>query len=190
MNSEMDTSGARFVPMVAFTHNDDGTNSHKSDIPLQLPASANVPSNTSALGSQSPTDTKSDWNEPLAIAVSRCIPSKCTCSSWTSRSCSSGYTKSTRRSVRRIKMKRLRGNTLSILRQEVAKHQITTCRCKFGNSNMKQMRDFHKVKGNFYCDSLIQQIKLYGGGDEQVHDSRTELSPHVPHSEHALRKTK
>ena len=40
MNSEMDTSG-RFVPLVDLTHDDDDTHSHVSDIPLQLPASAN-----------------------------------------------------------------------------------------------------------------------------------------------------
>ena len=35
----------RFVPMVDSTHDDDDTNSHMSDIPLQLPESANVSSN-------------------------------------------------------------------------------------------------------------------------------------------------
>ena len=34
---------------------------------------------------QSPSDSKSDWSNSLAITVSRHIPSKCTCSSWTSR---------------------------------------------------------------------------------------------------------
>ena len=36
----MDTSGARFVPTVDLTHDDDDTHSRMSDIPLQLPASA------------------------------------------------------------------------------------------------------------------------------------------------------
>ena len=67
-NREMDTSGATFVPEVDLTHDDDDTNSHRSDIPLQLPARANSPSNHSAL-----------------LTFSRA--SKCACSSWTSRSC-------------------------------------------------------------------------------------------------------
>ena len=49
MNSKMGTSGARCVPIVDLTHDDDDTNSHMSDIPLQLPASAHVPSKNSAL---------------------------------------------------------------------------------------------------------------------------------------------
>ena len=39
-NANMGTSGARFVPTVDSTHDDDDPNSHMSDIPLQLPASA------------------------------------------------------------------------------------------------------------------------------------------------------
>ena len=39
----------RFVPTVDLTRDSDGTHSHMSDIPLQLPASANAPSNNSAL---------------------------------------------------------------------------------------------------------------------------------------------
>ena len=45
----MDTSGARLVPIVDLTRDDGGTFAHMSDIPLQLPASANVSSNISAL---------------------------------------------------------------------------------------------------------------------------------------------
>ena len=37
VNSEMDTSGARFVPKADLTHDDHDTNSHMSDFPLQLP---------------------------------------------------------------------------------------------------------------------------------------------------------
>ena len=48
-NGEMNTSGARFVAMVDLTHDDDDTNSHMSNIPLELPASANMSSNSSAL---------------------------------------------------------------------------------------------------------------------------------------------
>ena len=99
--------------MVDSTHNDDDTNSHMSDIPLQLPARANVSSNISALvpfsqavadtvliPSQSSSDTVSDRSESLAITVSCYKSSKCTCSSRTSRSCSTGHTMSTRSSVR------------------------------------------------------------------------------------------
>ena len=49
MNSQVGTSGARFVPIVDLTRDDDDTQSHVSDIPLQLPASAHFPSNGSAL---------------------------------------------------------------------------------------------------------------------------------------------
>ena len=38
--------------------------------------------------------------------------------------------------------------------QETAKYTIKTCRCQFGNSNKKQMRDFHKDKGIRYSDFL------------------------------------
>ena len=133
-SSEMDTSGARFVPTVDVTHNDDDTNSHVSDIWLQLPASAHFPSKISALvtfpqagrkGMQNvqPADTKSDRSESLAITAS----SKCTCRSWTSRSGSIGYTTSTRSTaldvlyyinkenflLPLINMQRLQGKTLS-----------------------------------------------------------------------------
>ena len=41
-DSELDMAG-RFVPVVDLTHDDEDKYSHMSDIPLQLPASANVP---------------------------------------------------------------------------------------------------------------------------------------------------
>ena len=59
-----------------------------------------------------------------------------------------------------LPLKRLRGKTLSILWQDTVEHTITTCRCTFGNSNMKQTRDFPKDKGNSYRDSLKKQTKL------------------------------
>ena len=43
-----------------------------------------------------------------------------------------------------INTKRLRGKTLSIFWQEIAKCTITTCSCKFESSSKKQMRDFLK----------------------------------------------
>ena len=46
-DSELDMAG-RFVPVVDLTHDDEDKYSHMSNIPLQLPASANVPSNNQA----------------------------------------------------------------------------------------------------------------------------------------------
>ena len=45
----MDVGGARFVPMVDLTRDDDDTTSHVSDMPLQLAARAHFPSNSSAV---------------------------------------------------------------------------------------------------------------------------------------------
>ena len=53
-DANMDTSGAWFVPIVDVTHDDDDAHSHMSDIPLQRPASAHFPLNTSALATLSP----------------------------------------------------------------------------------------------------------------------------------------
>ena len=63
VKSEMGTSGARFVPTVDLTRDDDDTNSHMSDVPLQLPVSAHV----LVTFAQSLTDTKSDRCKSLAI---------------------------------------------------------------------------------------------------------------------------
>ena len=54
-NSELDMFGM-FVPIVDFTQNDEDGNSHMSDIPLQLPARANVASDNSALVTISPAE--------------------------------------------------------------------------------------------------------------------------------------
>ena len=87
----MDTSGARFVPIVDLTDDDGDTISHMSEIPLQLPTSANASSNNSALvtfaqagersratRSLSPTDTKSDQCESFALmypaTYPQCVP--------------------------------------------------------------------------------------------------------------------
>ena len=53
-DANMDTSGAWFVPTVDVTHDDDDALSHMSDVPLQRPASAHFPLNTSALATLSP----------------------------------------------------------------------------------------------------------------------------------------
>ena len=111
-NSGMDTRVARFAPLVDLTHDEEDTNILTCPIfCLQLPTSARFPSNNSALvtfsqaGRRTPCQmlavsdrTKSDQSESLALTVSRCTPSKSTCSSWTSRSGSICYTTSTRSS--------------------------------------------------------------------------------------------
>ena len=94
-------------------------------------------------------------------------------------------------------LNRLGGRTLSILSKQTMR-TMKACRCKFDNSNIKQMRDFPKDKGNCYRGSLRKQIKLLKFSeicfvtevttdvwrrDEQVHDLRTELSLHALHSE-------
>ena len=106
-NRQMDMSGW-FVPTVDLTSDDDDTNCHLSDIPLQLPASANVSSNNSALVMFSQAEGDFLRNVPslhpipsqtggksLAVTVSQNVPSGFTSRCWTSRNCSIGYTTST-----------------------------------------------------------------------------------------------
>ena len=52
------------------------------------------------------------------------------------------------------------GQTMSVLGQEIMKRTITMCKYKFDSSNMKQMRDFLKDRGNRNRDFLRKQIKL------------------------------
>ena len=120
-NSELDMAGW-CVPVVDLTRDTDHTNSQMSDIPLQLPASANVAYNTSALVTLSeaegdltrdapglhplPSQTRvNPWQ-----LVSQCVPSGFTGSYCTSRNCSIGYTTSKRRveSARRALLHRQR----------------------------------------------------------------------------------
>ena len=108
-NSEMDTGG-RFVPIVDLTSKDYDTNSHMSDIPLQLPASAHVASDISGVVAFA-TSCNLMWNIPSLHP----IPSEiglnpwqlqylCAyhqgslAGSWTARKCSCGYTAGTRSS--------------------------------------------------------------------------------------------
>ena len=204
VNSEMDTSRARFVPVEDLTHDDDGTNSHMSDIPLQLPASAHFPSNITALVtfsqawsdlvqhcSQSPTDTQLDWSESLAMTVSCYVSSKCTCSSWTSRSFSVGCATSTRSSVWSAR----NGSTFST----PATGRISCCNSSIWSGCEEkpyqylarnneshnysvqmqvrqlehEMRDFSKDKGNCYRDfsqeanqALENQRENLGSGSD------------------------
>ena len=87
-NSDLDMA-RRLVPIVDLTQHDEQTNSHVSDIPLQLSAIACVASNNSALVRTVP----SLWQ---SHSPSQDAPSGFTSSSWTSRNCSIGYTTSTR----------------------------------------------------------------------------------------------
>ena len=92
-NSEPDVAG-RFVLVVDLAQDAGHRHSHMSEIPLLLPASAHVASNSYASVtfsqaegahaecSKSPSDTLPDWCKYLAITVSQNTPSKCTRSSW------------------------------------------------------------------------------------------------------------
>ena len=110
-HNELDMAG-RFVPIEDLTRDDEDGNSHVSDIPLRLPASANAASRNSALETFSHAEGDHMRNVPClhptpnqtganpGQLVSRYISPKCTCSSRTSRSCSADYRTSTRSSVR------------------------------------------------------------------------------------------
>ena len=94
-------------------------------------------------------------------------------------------------------MKRLWSKTLSTLWQETMKYTITTCRCKFGKSNKKQMCDVHKDEKicyrNFsrskssswksarnFVDEMISDVWRR---NEQPYKLRTELTPQTLHHE-------
>ena len=93
-----------------------------------------------------------------------------------------------------IDMKRLRGKTLSLLWQDVAKRTITTWRCKFDSLNMKQMRDFlRELLSQLTQDAnqaledqreiLVTEVTSeVRRRDDQVHYLRRELSLHALHS--------
>ena len=141
-------------------------NSHMSDISLQLPASAHVSTNNSALvkfsqaGSDPmqhvhslqpiPNQTRMDpWRSQYPTAYRQGF----TGSSRTSRNCSNESAKrfDVLYSINKdnfllplISTKRLRGKTLSILWREVTQYTITICKCMVGNSHKKQMPDFPK----------------------------------------------
>ena len=146
------------------------------------------------------------------------LTQKCICSTWTSRSGSICYTTSRRSSecsarngstcstpsTRRTSSchsstrSGCETKTLSILWKEIVKHTITTCRCKFGESNMKHMRDFPRGKGHCFvrfsqeanpaldiqrADLVVEVTSQVWRRDEQVHDLRTELGLQALHSE-------
>ena len=109
-NGELDMAGW-FVPIGDLTRDDEDRHSHMSDIPLRLPASAYFPSSNSALVTFSQPEgdpmrnvrslhpiSSQERGESLATTASHYAPSEFTCSSLTSRNCSTGYTTSTRSS--------------------------------------------------------------------------------------------
>ena len=59
----------RFDPMADLTPDNENANSQMSDIPLQLPANANVASNISALVTFSQAEGDPMWNVPSLHAV-------------------------------------------------------------------------------------------------------------------------
>ena len=76
-NSEVDMSGARFVPIVDSTIDDDNTRPHVSDIPLQLPVSAKFCSNNSPL-------VLTSWRQPQQNVHSlQPIPNQTCVNLWT-----------------------------------------------------------------------------------------------------------
>ena len=101
-NREHDMAG-RFVPMVGFTQDDEGRNSHLSDIPLQLPSSATVAFDDSSSVTFLMRNVPSLHPIPSRTRVnpwqSQCpSTSVFTCGSWTLRNCSIGNTTSTKSS--------------------------------------------------------------------------------------------
>ena len=105
--SEIDMAGS--FSQVELTQDDGDRNSHVSDIPLQLPASANVSSDSYALVTFEQAEDnltlfkvsircRVRLGQPVAITVPQYLASAFTSSSWASRNFSIGYTTSTRRS--------------------------------------------------------------------------------------------
>ena len=185
----MDTSGARFAPIVNLTHDDVDTNTNVPTSGLQFPASANVSVEKFSIGhaltsrrrlsakcSQSSTDTKSNRIGSSAgyriLKVYLQFLDLKKRFNWSHNELEKPCMISAKRldvlcSINKdtlllppIKLKRLRDETSSTLWQVTMKHTITTCRCKLGNSNNKQTRDSHKDNGICYRNFLRKQIKL------------------------------
>ena len=86
---------------------------------------------------------------------------------------------------------------LSVFGQEIARRTSTTCRCKFGNSIMKQMRDFPNDRRNCYRDFLnedqqqtneIQTQTKRRPNADQTKTSRSRTHPQT--KTHTHRQTK
>ena len=183
--SEIDMAG-RFVPTVDLTHDDEDNNSHMSDIPLQRPARANVISNVShklratscgmfqvshPIPSQTGQKSLANTQTEGTVICHSTIPS-----GWEATLC------------QYFGQKR-RGTT----------NTTATCRCKFGNSNIKQMRDFSRRRRELLSrfskeayqaledqrEILVTEVTSeVRRRDEQVHDLRTDLSLEALHAEH------
>ena len=227
-NSEMDMS-TRFVPIVVLTKEDDDTNFLFSDIPLKLPASATVSSDTSALVTFSQTEGNLVRNVPSLHP----IPSQTRVNPWQlqypsaypqcvravlgpqetvqlvtqrAREALNDQRETARRALLHqlplLTTKRLRGNILPVLWQETMSRTVIMCRCKFGSSNMEQMRGFlndRELSSRFSQDAdqvLEDQRQIWATKvtsrvwrrGEQVHDLRTELSLQALHAEDATQQ--
>ena len=182
----MDT---RYIPIVGLTHDDDDANSHMSDIPLQFPSSAHFPSNNSALVMFSqaggdpvqnvhslqpiPNQTgvnpgQLQYHVTYAPSVLAVLGRQEAVLLVTQRARES---QNDQRETARRALLHQTGEILAATHQyEAAARQnfVNTLTKKneahnynaFGNSNMKQTRDFPKDRGNCYRDSLRKQIKL------------------------------
>ena len=91
-DANMDMSGTRLLPKMNLTHDDDDTNFHMFDIPLQPSASPKFTSKNSALATLSPAGCDPVRNVHSLVLVpnqtgqnswQKQKPRKCTCSSWT-----------------------------------------------------------------------------------------------------------
>ena len=199
--------GARFVAIVDLTGDDDDTLSHTSDIQVQLPASADVSSHTSAWVhfSQAGRDTRKMFTvsnrhliRQVWILGNHSIPLHTLevyaqfldfkkLFTWSHNEHEKLWTISAKWldvlfSINKnkfllplINMKRLRGKILSVLWQEITKNTITTCRCKFGNSNTKQMRDFSTDKGNVSAILSGSKTELLTTSEKMVKEVTSEV---------------
>ena len=152
--------------VVDMTHDDDDANSHMSDIPLLLPASANISSNNSAVVTFSQVGSDllqnvhslqpiqiqtrvNPWQLRYPVTYPKCVPAV------------PGPQEAVQSVTQRVREALYdQRETARRLWQEIATYTIITCRYKLGISNMKQMRDFLKDQGNCYRDFLRKQIKF------------------------------
>ena len=151
-NSELDVAG-RFVPIVYLIQDDGDGNSQMSDTPLQLPASANVAPDNSALVTFSQAEGDLMRNVPqnpstyphqqfldLRELINRLHNNQLFNQLVTQRAREGLYNQ--RETARRVLLHQQRE-----LWQETMRRTIIMCRCKFDSSNKKQMRDCLKGRG-------------------------------------------
>ena len=130
--------------MVDLTHDDDDTNCHMPNIPLQPPPTAHFPSNFLTSSELSCANVHSLQPIPTQIGVNPqqlqylvTYPQSVFAVLWTSRSCSIRYTTSTRSSVRSARKKRL--CTISAQRRDVL-HSINRGKFLLPLIKMKKIR--------------------------------------------------